>query len=441
MATDGIRGKGEGDMTRKTSELIENGMRRLLKRMHLYQVVRNLLYVLGFRHSQKMIAIPLDRLLCGGENGLSAAQYARHTGNLLRPSTLFSRSPYVQFLEQYLRMGDDIFRPEVFRKTAYFANAVECINAAGSYYSCTREDELEQIAKYFIRQFEHRQRQGDTATPGPHFLPLGSPLRLRRVQYSDYYEVVEDAHNAAVALVRGEKTYASYLTSDAATTPLQQLLLDHAFTCDGRPRLYQPVESPEVEKWQLIRRCSDRFELIRRFLHDQNLMPPGCDGYLDIACNYGWFVKAFGELGFRARGVEMDWAAVELGKLVYGLRPDQITRSEAVRFLKDHPQRYDVTSCFSLLHHFLLGRASVSGEEMLRLIDRMTGTVLFLDMGQCHEEWFRESLAGWDADRIEQWILDNSSFTKVYRLGKDCDSVEPYQNNYGRTLFACTRSI
>jgi len=426
-------------MPRKALQLMEDGVRHLLKKMHLYPAVRNLLHLLGFRRSQKPKPVPLDRLLCGGENGLSAAQYARHTGNLLRPSIPFYRSPYVQFLEQYLQMGDEIFRPEVFRETGYFANAVECINAVGSYYTCTREDQLEQIARQFVGQFNNRPPQGDAATIRPYFLPSGSPLRVRPVEYSDYYEVIEGAHNAAAAFVRGEKTCPAYSTPDLAITPLQQLVLDHAFTGDGRPRLYQPIASPELATWQLIRRCSDRFEMIRRFLDEYGLMPPRCSAYLDIACSYGWFLQAFEGLGFHSSGVEIDWAAVELSKLVYGLRPGQVIRSDAVRFLKNNKKTYDITTCFSLLHHFLLGRASVSGEEMLRLLDRITGTVLFFDMGQCHEEWFRESLAGWDADRIEQWILSNSSFTKIYRLGKDCDSVEPYENNYGRTLFACLK--
>src|ERR1051326_2628556 len=73
--------------------------------------------------------INLERLLCGGENGLSARQYAEHTGNFLRPSTPFARSPHVRFLEQYKEVGDEIFRPEVFRRTAYFANAVECMRS------------------------------------------------------------------------------------------------------------------------------------------------------------------------------------------------------------------------------------------------------------------------------------------------------------------------
>src|SRR2546423_6546 len=78
--------------------------------------------------------VPFDKLLRGGEGGLSGATYSRHTGDFLRPSTPISQSPHVRFLEEYLRIGEEIFRPEVFRHTAYFANAVQCMNVVGQYF-------------------------------------------------------------------------------------------------------------------------------------------------------------------------------------------------------------------------------------------------------------------------------------------------------------------
>jgi hypothetical protein len=93
------------------------------------------------------------------------------------------------------------------------------------------------------------------------------------------------------------------------------------------------------------------------------------------------------------------------------------------------------------LHHFVLGRGSVGHEELLRLLDRVTGRVLFLDTGQEHEEWFRESLAGWDADSIRRTLLENTSFDEVVDLGPDLDAVPPHERNYGRRLFACVRSV
>ena len=87
----------------------------------------------------------------------------------------------------------------------------------------------------------------------------------------------------------------------------------------------------------------------------------------------------------------------------------------------------------------VLNRGSISAIEMLKLLDRTTSSVLFFEMGQGHEEWFKESIAGWDPDRIERWLKDNTTFKKIYRLGTDTDNVAPYANNYGRTLFACLR--
>ncbi len=387
--------------------------------------------------------VPLDRLLCGGENGLSAAQYARHTGNLLRPSTHVTVSPHVDFLRKYQLLGEYVFRPKVFRQTPYFKYAVECINAIGAYLTCTREEDIEQFARRFVALYRGSLPPDDPAA-ATHFRSPGAVVYVRPIQYSDCFEVRDGMHQLAIAQVSGEQNHKVYVMPPPVVTPVQQLILDHAF-CRGSTReLYQPIGAPELgSDWNLIRKCRDRFELMRKFLVEQHLLPPTGQSYLDIACSYGWFVKEFGKLGFDAYGGgEIDWAACEIGRRVYGLEEGRVTRGEVVHFLKENAKRYDIVSCLSLLHHFILGlpyRASIGAEEMIQLVDRATDRVLFFDMGQEHEAWFREKLAGWNADYIEQWLRKNTTFTKIYRLGTDHDDVPPFEENYGRTLFACVR--
>ncbi|MDQ3817932.1 MAG: hypothetical protein M3362_09590 [Acidobacteriota bacterium] len=386
--------------------------------------------------------VPLDRLLCGGEHGLPAAPYARHTDDFLRPSRPLSESPHVRFLEEYRRRGEEIFRPEVFRETAYFANAVKCMNAIGQYFDCKREDEIERIARGFVNSFNGKaSSNGARESRAEEFSKPGSMVKVRPIELSDCYEVIDGNHRLAIAYVRGEETYPVLVKFPAVRTPLQQLILDYAWCAmRGETEIYQPIESPELGSyWVRVRRCTDRLEMMKRFLDEHRSLLPERPTYLDVASSYGWFVREMEELGFDSRGVEIDWAAREIGRRIYGLRPEQVTRSEAVRFLQSNAVSYDVVSCFSLLHHFIIGNASISAEEMLGLIDRTTKTILFMDMGQEHEAWFRESLAGWNPDRIEQWLRDNTTFTKIYRLGTDRDNVPPFADNYGRTLFACIR--
>jgi hypothetical protein len=351
----------------------------------------------------------------------------------------------VQFLEQYIQLGADIFRPEVFRKTAYFKHAVRYINTTGHYLRRTREGQIEKIARRFVAQFSNDLPSNDLGDDFFHneiendlFSHPGSPVVVWPIRYSSCYEIVDGHHRLAIAYVRGEKEYPVRISDCPVITPLQQLLLDCAWT-QGRRELLQPIESPELgDEWLLFRRCSDRMGLMAHFLQEHKFLPPRCTTYLDIACAYGWFVKAFDGLGFHAHGVEVDWAATEIARLVFGLGTESITRADVVRFLESDQRDYDIVSCLSLFHHFVLGRGSISAEELLRLVDRKTRTVLFFDMGQSHEEWFRKTLSSWDAEYIEQWVRANSSFKRIYRLGTDRDNVPP-QQNYGRTLFACMR--
>jgi hypothetical protein len=144
------------------------------------------------------------------------------------------------------------------------------------------------------------------------------------------------------------------------------------------------------------------------------------------------------KIGFQAEGVDRDPIALSVGKVMYELRPEQIRRSDAVTFLRALQERYDVTSCFSLAHHFILNHMNTSAEDLLHLMDSATRHVMFFDMGQSHEYW-GDKLKGWDADHIHRWLEANTTFTRIVRLGPDEDSVPPNQHNFGRMLFACVR--
>ena len=181
--------------------------------------------------------------------------------------------------------------------------------------------------------------------------------------------------------------------------------------------------------------------MMKRFLES---LPPAAQPkrFLDISSSYGYFVHEMAKLGFDAHGVEIDPIARDVGVLAWSLPEENIHRAEAVRFLESAVaggDRYEVVTCLSLLHHFVLGMGCIHPEQFIRLVDGVTGSVLFLDMGQGTERWFSDSLRRWTPDFIARWMKENTSFRRVVALGTDSDGVGPYAGNYGRTLFACTR--
>jgi hypothetical protein len=115
--------------------------------------------------------------------------------------------------------------------------------------------------------------------------------------------------------------------------------------------------------------------------------------------------------------------------------------ADITRFLDGATRRYDIVSCFSILHHLVLGVMRGSAEEFIAKVDAVTGTALFLDTGESHEDWFedRQELAAWDARFIRHWLKEHTSFATVEVLGTDGDNVGPYQHRYKRHVFACSR--
>ncbi len=379
--------------------------------------------------------VEMDRFLLGGENGLSAAEYSEVVGDLLRPSTPIGEWPHVRLLRSYRDDGDSVLEPRRFHATPYSRNARLCVQATGHYFGATTDDGIRQVAIDFVRRYAG----GAPATIRPSQSRVDEPVRVRPVRRSRCFEVVDGHHRLAARFVRGETAAAVVVERRQVWTPLQALLREMSWL-DGKPELYQPLEAPELAGgWVQVRKCHDRMAKMRAFLIERSLVEqPG--RYLDVASCYGWFVAQMRHMGFDAHGMERDPLGGVLAEQVYGVQPGRIAIGDCVELLQATEASYDVVSCFSLLHHFVLGRGSRQAERLVELLDRATGRVLFFDTGQGTEAWFRASLPDWDPDYIEGWLREHTSFDEIVRLGPDEDAVAPFEDNYGRMLFACVRS-
>lgn len=417
---------------------VENTIRRYVCQEKLDRIRLTLENGAGIMRSLVTTDVTMDKLLWGGEAGTPAGKYARITRNPLRPSTPLAKTPHVKLLAAYAEIGESALETAYFEKSDYFRNALETMEIAGSYFDCRNPGEIVRHARRFVNSFIGKAKNDS----GVEFAsPEKMPVQVRRIAHSDgCYEVVDGHHRLAIACVRSEKSFPVYVRKeDPVMTPLQQLVLD-VFWTKGKRLLYQPVDSPELgSKWRLVRQCADRFHMMHSFL-EANRTHGDTASYLDVGSSYGWFIDQMRKQGYEAWGVERDPAAIDLGFLLYNVPRELVFKENLVSYLEMCVERFNVVSCFSVIHHFALGLGRISAEELLRLLDKVTNEVLFFDTGQEHEMWFRESLRGWNPEFIADWISRNSSFTHVTALGVDQDSQLPGQKfNYGRTLFACTR--
>lgn len=380
--------------------------------------------------------VRIHKLLVGGENGIPGPKYSRLTGNLARCSRSIIDSPHVQFLQLYGEVGEHVLERQMLVSTEYYQNALEAIDLCGYYFGARQESEIVNVAREFINNFLGTMNAG--ASKGAS--RKRGPVIVARIGMSDgCYEIVDGHHRLAIACVQGERHFPVFVSRKApSSTPMQDLLMDCLWT-RGEQICYQPLDFPETQTWHLVRNCGDRFALMKKWCIDKGLVDDMKLSYLDVGCSYGWFVKSMKNLGFVAKGVERDTAAIKVGQAAYGLQQDAYITKEIVNFCSGADQKYDVVSCFSVLHHFVLGKSHVSAEQFIRYLDNLTETVLFLDTGQAHEQWFKSTLSEWSNEYIERWIMENTSFNFIERLGKDSDDVGKFAENYGRTLYVCRR--
>jgi len=369
------------------------------------------------------ITVPLDKLLLGAQGGWTAREFAERTDDLLWPSTRLVDGPHVDLLRRTGPTDAEILA------SPYGRLARRCVDAGGRYFGATDDAGIIAGARRFLSGEDDGERR-------PEQSGRLDPVLVAPVRGSDHYQVLDGHHRLARAVVRGEIDARVVTKWMPVTTPLQDLLLRMSWL-DGTKELYQPIHAPELEQsWTIVRRCTDRLEKIRTLLAERGVT----GSYLDVASCYGWFPAEMGKLGFDAQGLERDPLAVPLGRAAYGLREGQIGSGDAVELLAYSDRVYDVVSCFSLLHHFVLGRGSVGPEALVKLLDRATGRVLFLDTGQENEAWFRTSLEGWNSGSIADFLRRHTTFEEIIDLGPDDDAHPPYADNYGRHLFACIRT-
>jgi hypothetical protein len=379
-------------------------------------------------------AVSRHDLLLGGWNGMSACDFALKSGKLLDPSTRLEDSFYNELLASCDQQGEVALSDDLLLSSGYFERTSLAATISGHYRGVTDQADLLQVTREYLDRYLGRPIPYRPGRSRPGTMP-----RVRRITGSNCFEVLDGHHRLAMAMHRGAEQLDVVVAPGTGMTYVQKLLLDMSWL-EGKRMLYQPVELPEVQAWPLMRKSTDRLYMMVDYLRKVGLYQPGRHlRYLDIGSCYGWFVSEMSKLGLDAHGIEMDPIATELGPLVYGIDPAQITIGDCILALGDEAHAADVVSCFSVLHHFVVGRGTSSPAELMRLLSERTRKVLFLDTGQAHESWFRWTLPEWTPEYVAAWILEHSDFARVEALGVDQDGGAPFRGKFGRTTFACTR--
>lgn len=407
--------------------LVQAGITRCIRGLPLPAAFRaNVYRYLAWRPGVQVVNI--NDVLLGGQNGLLASDYASASGDLYWTSTCVADGPHVALL----RMGADASLTDEQLSTSEYARMARTVMATtGNFFDAT--DDVSLLAA--MRRFATHQ-ESNSAVKGQS--AAGSHVRVARIRSSDKYQVIDGHHRIARAVVAGQDTMATRVSWATASTVVQDTV-DKMSWLGGSRELYQPVDAPELQRsWSLVRNCSDRLTRMTSFLDSRGIRATK-SSYLDVASCYGWFVSQMDKAGFDSYGIERDPLGPKLGAAAYGLPAERIHVGDVESILPRLHRSWDVVSCFSLMHHFALGRSSVSAESLLDMLIHSTGQVLFLDTGQAHEEWFRSTLPAWTTEHIQNLLESTGAFSDVVDLGPDRDNVGAYRHNYGRHLFACVK--
>lgn len=389
-----------------------------------------------YRPSIFLQPLPISKLLLGGENGLCANAYAQLTDDILRPSTPLLRSPHLDLLYGFERHGDALLEMNRLSETRYFQNAMQCVDIFGVYFAAKDGVGVQARAREFTSMLLHNSNPSDDPSNFYRGTPPGIPPRVRRIRYSDCFEILDGHHRLALAAFRGYTTFPCIIApKEPIFTPAQHMVMD-SFWTESKKELFQPLDLPELASWPVAYDCKRRLEMMLAAMSQRGILR---GSYLDLRSGYGWFVSQMSKRGFDCYGVDRNAVAAKLGQLVYGLDPAAIVIRNLIAYLRAGGPRYDIVSFFNIAQHPFLRCGLVSPEELLGLIDAVTNRAFFIDVA-CHETSFCESLKDLAPSNVAQWLRKNTSFPIVELLGADHDQEENSRNNNRRHLFGCFRS-
>lgn len=179
----------------------------------------------------------------------------------------------------------------------------------------------------------------------------------------------------------------------------------------GETTIYQPVGLAECADWKVLRTDSaKRVELMTRVVRSLGLpgeRPNGRATYLDVACNTGYFCRAFRELGFYSEGVDLVEGDIAVARLLdsYIARGHgRYVVADAYDYLRDtNDCPVDVASAFSVFQWVMIQTTVARGVECIERLFAKTRQVCFLEMGYSEEGHYRGKI-GVEIDR--PWVRD-----------------------------------
>jgi hypothetical protein len=363
------------------------------------------------------VDVPVGSLLQGGQAGLSAAEFAGATGDLLWASTRVANGAHVALLRAALGRLPDELDDEQILCSDYGLLARRCILAREHFYGAHDSAGIVALARATVAR--HLGRQPALGRP-PDATPPGGPILVAPIAGTPLFQVLDGHHRVAGLIAAGRAEVPVIAKWWPVSTPLQELVEAMNGRAASR-ELLQPLAFPELAgSWRLVSRCDERLRAMLALLELRGLLPPVTSSYLDVGSSYGWFVARMRDAGFSTWGIEADPLAQPLGAAAYELDPARIATGPVSELLADHPVA-DVVSCFDV--GALLGPRAGSGvEEVVRLLDRVTGRVLFVEPGRAggfHTD------RTWNVHQLESQLRRHAGFDRIVNLDLDLGPTPP----------------
>jgi SAM-dependent methyltransferase len=143
----------------------------------------------------------------------------------------------------------------------------------------------------------------------------------------------------------------------------------------GAEGLYQPIDDPIFEGWEVTQPCKERWGIIH-----QSIPRTSIGTAIDIGCHTGWFCRKFADLGWKVDGIDKKAREIEVAKELGG--GPEYYHGEA-QYFQMGQGAYDVALCLSVVMYWFNPQFGMTTGQAWQLMDDISrsASFMFMDYG------------------------------------------------------------
>lgn len=243
----------------------------------------------------------------------------------------------------------------------------------------------------------------------------GTPISIYFDKKTGEVQTYDGFHRLSIMKYLGLEADMNCIVSHHHPDPKQRgdfPLVDRLIELNSGRNLYQPVNDPRIEDWNLWR--PDSF-LRLEYLTKIHALVPG--SVLDAGCETGYFCREFARRGYQVTGIDSKEKALAVARYVATIKNIEVDFIQGQWQHELKGRHFDNILFLSVLHHDILARGVDQLQEDLKILrGSCTRLIVEMPLAAAGVKWLKDHQKNfWDFTLAEFVLLLEEATEMTFR--------------------------